>query len=60
MLGCEQEFLPWAKLTTRIWKDAEFLEVEWTAGPLPFQDGLGHELVVRPSVLLFNAQWFLA
>ncbi|BDA45668.1 Lysosomal alpha-mannosidase [Coccomyxa sp. Obi] len=42
-----QEFRPWAKLTTRIWKGAEFLEVEWTAGPLPFKDGMGHELVIR-------------
>lgn len=45
--ACEQEFLPWAKLTTRIWKGAEHIQSEWTAGPIPFEDGLGKELVVR-------------
>ncbi len=42
-----QTFYPWASLTTRLWKGAEHLEVEWTVGPIPFKDGLGREISVR-------------
>ncbi len=42
-----QTFYPWASLTTRLWKGAEHLEVEWTVGPIPFKDGLGREVSVR-------------
>ena len=45
--GLSQEFLDWAAVTTRIWRGAGDLEVEWTAGPLPIADGLGRELVLR-------------
>ena len=45
--GHSQEFLDWASVTTRIWRGADDLEVEWTAGPLPFADGLGRELVLH-------------
>ena len=41
-----QTFYPWATLTTRLWKGAEHLEVEWTVGPIPFKDGLGREVSV--------------
>ena len=46
---CMQTFYPWASLTTRLWEGAEHLEVEWTVGPIPFKDGLGREISVRPS-----------
>ena len=46
-----QAFLPWASLTTRLWKGAGHVEVEWTAGPIPFHDGLGRELSVRQLAL---------
>ena len=35
--GCAQECLDWASASTRIWRGAEDLEVEWTAGLLLFQ-----------------------
>ncbi len=50
MKGCIlgwQEWQPWATLTTRVWKDSEHIESEWTVGPLPFEDKLGREVVVR-------------
>lgn len=50
--GCAQEFLDWASATTRIWRGAEDLEVEWTAGPLPFKDGRGRELTLRYETTL--------
>lgn len=43
-----QTFYPWASLTTRLWRGAEHIEVEWTVGPIPFKDGLGREIVVWP------------
>ena len=47
-----QTFYPWASLTTRLWKGSEHLEEEWTVGPIPFTDGLGREISVRPSAFL--------
>jgi len=47
-----QEFLDWAAVTTRIWRGAADLEVEWTASPLPFKDGRGRELVLRYETML--------
>ncbi|KAK9903926.1 hypothetical protein WJX75_000663 [Coccomyxa subellipsoidea] len=53
-----QEFYPWASLTTRIWSDTEHIESEWTAGPLPFQDQLGHEVVIRYESNVTNGDEF--
>ena len=47
-----QAFYSWASLTTRLWKGSEHLEVEWTVGPIPFRDGLGREISVRPFAFL--------
>ena len=47
-----QEFLDWASATTRIWRGVADLEVEWTAGPLPIQDGRGRELTLRYETTL--------
>ena len=49
-----QVFLPWVTTTTRLWAGARHIEVEWTAGPIPYKDGLaggGGELPAhcRPS-----------
>ena len=51
-----QTFYPWATLTTRLWKGAEHLEVEWTIGPIPFKDGLGREISVRFRMLIIAQQ----
>ncbi|XP_052781407.1 lysosomal alpha-mannosidase-like isoform X1 [Mya arenaria] len=41
------EFSPWATQVTRQYKDEPYVEVEWTVGPIPVQDKLGKEVVVR-------------
>lgn len=40
-------FHPWVQLTVRAWSASPYLEVEWTVGPIPFQDGLGREVAVQ-------------
>ena len=40
-----QTFNEWGSLVTRLYKDKPYLEVEWTAGPLPL-DAFGREVVV--------------
>jgi alpha-mannosidase len=38
---------PWVKYVTRIKKGAPYVEVEYTVGPIPVDDGVGKEVVVR-------------
>lgn len=38
---------PWGEVTIRAVEDLRHLEVEWTVGPLPFEDGFGREVSVR-------------
>eukprot|EP00208_Stichococcus_sp_RCC1054_P002016 CAMPEP_0206142692 /NCGR_PEP_ID=MMETSP1473-20131121/17914_1 /ASSEMBLY_ACC=CAM_ASM_001109 /TAXON_ID=1461547 /ORGANISM="Stichococcus sp, Strain RCC1054" /LENGTH=1182 /DNA_ID=CAMNT_0053537795 /DNA_START=217 /DNA_END=3765 /DNA_ORIENTATION=+ len=40
-------FHPWVQLTVRTWTNAPHIEVEWTIGPIPFDDGFGREVVVQ-------------
>jgi alpha-mannosidase len=42
-----QVFSGWATLTTRLYAGLPHAEVEWSVGPLPFEDGLGREAVLR-------------
>ena len=42
-----QTFSPWASQVTRLWQDARFLEIEFTVGPIPIDDGIGKEVVSR-------------
>lgn len=41
-----QVFSEWATLVTRLYKGQSQVEVEWTVGPIPFEDGLGREVVL--------------
>mmetsp|Transcript_29052 Transcript_29052/g.54827 ORF Transcript_29052/g.54827 Transcript_29052/m.54827 type:complete len:1069 (-) Transcript_29052:93-3299(-) len=41
------EFGDWVKQTTRIVKDADYIEIEWTVGPVPTDDGIGKEVITR-------------
>ncbi|KAF6264318.1 hypothetical protein COO60DRAFT_1634484 [Scenedesmus sp. NREL 46B-D3] len=43
-----QSWAPWASLITRLWAGADWLEQEWTVGPVP-ADGVGKEIIVRAS-----------
>jgi len=42
-----QVFENWATLITRIYKGQRHVEVEWTVGPIPFEDGYGREVVLQ-------------
>jgi hypothetical protein len=43
-----QSWAPWASLVTRLWSGADWIEQEWTVGPIP-ADGVGKEITVRTS-----------
>lgn len=44
-----QVFGDWATLVTRLYRGQSHAEVEWTVGPIPFEDGLGKEVVLAYS-----------
>ena len=39
--------VPWIKEVIRLYKDSPFLEVEYTVGPIPIDDGRGKEVVTQ-------------
>ena len=41
----QQTFTPWLRNTVRLFANASAVEMEYTVGPIPFQDGLGKEIV---------------
>lgn len=40
-----QVFAPWLQNTVRLYANASTVELEYTVGPVPFEDGLGKEIV---------------
>ncbi len=52
------EFGDWIKQTTRVMKDKNFVEVEWTVGPVPIDDGVGKEVVTRFNTDIKNGKDF--
>ena len=40
-------FGDWVKQTTRIYEGEDYVEVEWTVGPVPIDDGVGKEIIAR-------------
>jgi len=42
-----QRWSSWASQVVRFFKDADYVEVEWTVGPIPFEDGVGREVVSK-------------
>ncbi|MGB1598329.1 MAG: glycoside hydrolase family 38 C-terminal domain-containing protein, partial [Promethearchaeia archaeon] len=55
----EQVFSPWATQTVRLYAGARHVEVEWTIGPVPIQDGKGKEVVSRYRTSISSAGAFL-
>lgn len=53
-----QVFSDWATLVTRVYKGQKHVEVEWTVGPIPFEDSLGREVVVRYATDLNSIETF--
>ena len=48
------EFGDWVKQITRVSKDADYVEVEWTVGPVPTDDKVGKEVVMKLSTDIKN------
>lgn len=54
-----QRLLDFLVAVTRVWKGQDYAEVEWTAGPIPIEDGMGKEVVLRYSTNLSSGDSFL-
>jgi len=42
-----QKFSEWASQVVRIYKGQTHIEIEWTVGPIPVDDGIGKEIINR-------------
>lgn len=42
-----QEYADWASVTWRLFEGAQHIEMEWTIGPIPIDDGVGKEVISR-------------
>lgn len=45
-------------IVTRWWKELDYLEVTWTAGPIDIEDGLGKELALKYDTNLSTGSTF--
>jgi len=46
--------VPWAHLIVRTYKDSSFIELDWVVGPIPVEDGVGKEVILRYSTDIQN------
>lgn len=53
-----QKFSEWGTLVTRLYKDSDKVEVEWTVGPIPIKDNNGREVVLQYQTDLDNENTF--
>lgn len=54
-----QTYASWASQVTRLWAGASAAELEYTIGPIPFDDGWGKEIITRyDTPLVTNATWY--
>lgn len=51
-----QTWTSWASLTTRLVAGSGLLHQEWTVGPIPVDDDVGKEVIVRTSTDLQNGK----
>jgi hypothetical protein len=57
-------FNEWGSLVVRLWEGAEAVDLEWTVGPVPVDDGMGKEVALRVRSLiesgacLWNSSFF--
>ncbi|GFS23846.1 alpha-mannosidase, partial [Elysia marginata] len=49
-----QKFGDWASQVVRVYQDKPYVEVEWTVGPVPIQDGIGKEVMTRYNIPNFG------
>ncbi|KAI7740064.1 hypothetical protein M8C21_022126 [Ambrosia artemisiifolia] len=54
-----QQFNPWISQVTRLYKDKEHAEFEFTIGPIPMDDGIAKEVVTRITAdMATNKEFF--
>ncbi|XP_041998923.1 probable alpha-mannosidase At5g13980 isoform X1 [Salvia splendens] len=53
-----QKFSSWVYQTTRVYKEKEHAEVEFTVGPIPIDDGKGKEIVTKLKTMIGNNKAF--
>ncbi|XVE82470.1 hypothetical protein DITRI_Ditri16bG0007200 [Diplodiscus trichospermus] len=53
-----QQFNEWIYQVTRIYKDKEHAEIEFTIGPIPLDDGVGKEVITRITANMVTAKVF--
>ncbi|KAI3929113.1 hypothetical protein MKW92_027696 [Papaver armeniacum] len=53
-----QQFSPWIYQVTRLYKDKEHAEVEFTIGPIPTDDGVGKEVITRMTANMATEKTF--
>ncbi|KAJ0988739.1 hypothetical protein J5N97_007095 [Dioscorea zingiberensis] len=54
-----QQINPWIYQITRVYKGKEHVEFEFTVGPIPFDDGIGKEVVTKlTSTLMTNKTFY--
>ncbi|KAI4882355.1 hypothetical protein NFI96_027804, partial [Prochilodus magdalenae] len=53
-----QQFSPWVSQVVRLYEDSRELELEWTVGPIPVNDGLGKEVITRFDSNIASAGYF--
>lgn len=47
MSEARQSFNNWGTLITRLWQKSGEIELEWTVGPIPIDDKVGKEVMIR-------------
>ncbi|KAK2656984.1 hypothetical protein Ddye_010036 [Dipteronia dyeriana] len=53
-----QQFNPWIYQITRLYKDKEHAEVEYTIGSIPTEDGVGKEIISRMTANMVTQKVF--
>ncbi|XP_072528049.1 lysosomal alpha-mannosidase isoform X1 [Salminus brasiliensis] len=53
-----QQFSPWVSQVVRLYEGSRELELEWTVGPIPVDDGLGKEVITRLDSNISSAEYF--
>uniref|UniRef100_A0A8B9KGF7 Lysosomal alpha-mannosidase n=1 Tax=Astyanax mexicanus TaxID=7994 RepID=A0A8B9KGF7_ASTMX len=53
-----QQFSPWVSQVVRLYEGSRELELEWTIGPVPVDDGLGKEVITRLDSSISSAEYF--
>ncbi|RWR73136.1 alpha-mannosidase-like protein isoform X1 [Cinnamomum micranthum f. kanehirae] len=53
-----QRINPWISQITRVYKAKEHVEIEFTVGPIPIDDGIGKELVTQITTAMMTNKTF--